>query len=103
METQPTYNIQDEDEYRLDSPKELYGIDQATMDDLQKELDECEAEEFKELAKEEPLICWETFKSDVGFKHMILEIDIAIAERTSIKKGDDAFQQQRYDRYRKWY
>jgi hypothetical protein len=53
--------------------------------------------------KEEPLICWETFKSDVGFKHMILEIDIAITERIAIKKGDDGFEQQRYDRLRKWY
>ena len=62
-----------------------------------------EAEEIKPPPKEEPEIDWDLFKADVGFKHMILEIDIAVTMRTELLTSDDPTQQLKYERARKWF
>jgi hypothetical protein len=59
---------------------------------LKRELDECEAEEIDGDKKEEPDIDWESFKADVGFKHMILEMDLAIVSRTALIKTENHYQ-----------
>lgn len=48
------------------------------------------------------LIDWELFKSDVGLKHMILEIDIAILLRESILIVDDPVMQAKLNKVRKF-
>ena len=57
-------------------------------------------EDHKDVPDIQTGINWDEFKSDVGLKHMILEIDIAILMRNAILHVDDPELQARLDKIR---